>query len=578
MTVSYLCGFDMGHLIEGFSVTNTPTVQNTTTHSGVGYALRCNPSSSSQSMVFTSRQAGGANRSLFRSASFYLRVGTLPGAICNIMQCGTATGGTLGLAINSTGTLSVRGVGAATTRATSSLTITADGLWHLVEFDCGWSSGSGMRVWVDGVLFVSDTTDTSVATTTSATIGAITASTTCDLYFDDVVFDDSTLGASLTTTSSSYQLGLLQPCFDVADGNWRSSDNATVGSAYDEIYKVPPAGNTSIVVGVGRRVRNSVSGTSSIDMACEPYAGGLTVPVLGSAPINTGQTSPGFNTLRGPAASGGLNFRKLAASVIVPTGGISTGEVWLSLNKSGSPTSTVYVTIEADSSGNPSGTPLATSGLLNETTLTTTTLWYAFTFSPIALTAGSTYWVVLNRSTTDMTNFVGWTINNTDPSYTGNGKGLDTSNVWGAGSDPNFYVLPSSVSGWAVNAVMAISNDCQEITTGSPKAGSIQVLSNPAGSSVTLDFGLPNGTAGSTAAAAIGTMPAGWGTHESVVSTASVLLSTQPQVRGTKTAATSRIVDFDALYIYAQYLIPAVGAAARKRGLSIGIDAGFGVF
>jgi len=75
------------------------------------------------------------------------------------------------------------------------------------------------------------------------------------------------------------------------------------------------------------------------------------------------------------------------------------------LIKTGTPTDDVTASIQADSGGNPSGTPLGTSGAV-DVQATTCGTEYTFTFStPVAVSASTLYWVVFQRTgSTDSSN------------------------------------------------------------------------------------------------------------------------------------------------------------------------------
>lgn len=267
MAISHLCGFEMGHLLEAFSITGAPTVQSTTVRSGT-YALQCNAVAAATFVRFQSRAAAGTNRSIMRSARFYMRIASLPLALTHVCALGTASGGTLALGLNANGTLALRA--ATTTRATSTNAFTADNTWHLVEFDCGYSATNvGMQAYVDGISWVSNTTDTAVTTTTTADFGVITA-TTANVFFDDIVVEDGTLGG----TDVGYKIVLLKPTADSArSAGWFRTDGTTTTGLFNEVNIVPPAGNTSTVLGTGKHVRDSASSTTdNYDATCATYA------------------------------------------------------------------------------------------------------------------------------------------------------------------------------------------------------------------------------------------------------------------------------------------------------------------
>lgn len=177
--------------------------------------------------------------------------------------------------------------------------------------------------------------------------------------------------------------------------------------------------------------------TATTDAASKAYVDAgyaMTIPLGESF---TGATTPQpaviINDLAQLYAAGASGFglassygtqrgRKLALK-IVPRSNVTSSTVNVSLIKIGAPTDNITVTIETDSAGSPSGTPVTngTSNTVAGTTLTTTESEYtAFTFaSAFSMSAGTTYWAVLNRS--------------------------------GANDDSNYYAVPSlaSTTGYA---------------------------------------------------------------------------------------------------------------------------------
>lgn len=74
----------------------------------------------------------------------------------------------------------------------------------------------------------------------------------------------------------------------------------------------------------------------------------------------------------------------------------------LQLVKNGSPTGRIWLTIEANSGGNPSGTPLATSDKLDVAQIAASNMWTRFNFrSPVSLSASTTYHLVLQGDYTN---------------------------------------------------------------------------------------------------------------------------------------------------------------------------------
>lgn len=110
------------------------------------------------------------------------------------------------------------------------------------------------------------------------------------------------------------------------------------------------------------------------------------------------------------------------------------------------------------------------------------------------------------------------------------------------------YTAAGVPSGATINAVMAICNDGEEVTTGT-KAGGIWIASNPSQTAGGNTFDYGNDTA-----TVVGTFPTGWTPHLGpVTSSPSVTLGTAPTVTVRKTGSTTRVVDVDLLGLYVDY-------------------------
>ena len=94
---------------------------------------------------------------------------------------------------------------------------------------------------------------------------------------------------------------------------------------------------------------------------------------------------------------GGTAARTLVAQpfAAIGTGTLTEVRVWL--DKVGAPTDNVVLEIQTDSSGSPSGSVVGTVATVAGSSLTTTITQYTYSTS-IALTASTTYWLVLKRS------------------------------------------------------------------------------------------------------------------------------------------------------------------------------------
>lgn len=270
MAISQIIGFELGSAGEAYLLNgSTVTVQSTTARSGT-YALRSNSTGQNAHLELDSRAAGGTFRNLYKSIRFYLRVGALPSSLnteCDIVETALAGSFACRLRLNPAGTLSL--MSSSTVRATSTSALTADGLWHRVDFDLGWNSGGGMRVFVDGTQWASDTTDTTVSVASSAHIGITGANnaSACDVYIDDVLCYDSALPATL----SDYNVSLLRPTADSARGGWITGAAGTT-NLWDALDNTPPAGTVTGSQTATSTIKNAVSSaTDNYDATCAAY-------------------------------------------------------------------------------------------------------------------------------------------------------------------------------------------------------------------------------------------------------------------------------------------------------------------
>ncbi len=104
-----------------------------------------------------------------------------------------------------------------------------------------------------------------------------------------------------------------------------------------------------------------------------------------------------------------------------------------------SPTGRIWFTIEADSGGVPSNTPLATSDKLDVSRLTASAQWVRIPFrTPATLSTATTYHLVAQGDwTVSGTNYVGWRMDGSAGSYAAGSKALYDSDTgtWTADGD-----------------------------------------------------------------------------------------------------------------------------------------------
>jgi hypothetical protein len=161
-----------------------------------------------------------------------------------------------------------------------------------------------------------------------------------------------------------------------------------------------------------------------------PAAGMLcAISCLGSAcggPLGGDDEScvASFSTV-GSTAGAGVDASLSSASFQVsqsftPSADTRPGIVKIKLRPTGTPLGTLILKIEADSSGAPDSIPLATATIAaNTVTEPTVAKFYSFTFSTSSLPdlkQGKTYWIRLQATSGNGSNYVSW-IGNNDSAY-----------------------------------------------------------------------------------------------------------------------------------------------------------------
>lgn len=132
---------------------------------------------------------------------------------------------------------------------------------------------------------------------------------------------------------------------------------------------------------------------------------------------------------------------KLAQGVQVDSAGLLEF-VDVKLVKVGAPTGQYWVTVEANSGGVPSNTPLATSDKYDVSRLTTTAGWVRLPFrTPAALSASTQYHLVLQGDfTVSAVNHLGWRADTTAAPYARGAKAAFDGSTWTTDTDDDFMV------------------------------------------------------------------------------------------------------------------------------------------
>ena len=255
---SFITGFELGSLGEGFGTLNGGTVQSATKRSG-NYAYEAHALYSNPTVVFASRSSGGVLRQIFKSSRFYVHIAQLPlnGSV-SIVKLGGAATFNPEVDLNADGTLTLADSWYPVI-ARSANALTVDGVWHRVEFDVG----SGLKVYVDGQLWASGGS-TSYPAASAISFGAGQSPTfinaTADLFFDDILVDSGSFSAN--GFPGDGHAVLLKPTADpVALNSWTNGANGT-SSLWMPVRNVPAAGKPEANATNMSQIKNGSHGSN----------------------------------------------------------------------------------------------------------------------------------------------------------------------------------------------------------------------------------------------------------------------------------------------------------------------------
>lgn len=240
----------MGELYSTNAIGTGVSVQSSVVPEGSSYALRLNPSAEGIEWAFRLITSGGGAAAFAKSATFFLRIASLPIANSVLILCGTTNSDTFTLNSNGTVTLDAFGSGS----VTSSNAFTADGLWHFVVWDNGWNSGAGRRLYVDSTEWASDSTITSA--TNAIRFGRDTATVgTYDIYIARLTVYDGPIPSPSTLRVS--QQKLLIPTAGNSANSWVNGGGGT-GNISGAVDNIPPIGAAASTDGT--KIKNAASG------------------------------------------------------------------------------------------------------------------------------------------------------------------------------------------------------------------------------------------------------------------------------------------------------------------------------
>ena len=295
---TFITGFELGSLAEGFGTLNGGSVQSAVKRSGT-YAYEARPIYSNQTIVFASRSSGGVLRPVFKSARFYINVAQLPlnGSV-SIVKIGGAATLNPEVDLNFDGTLTLAD-SLYPAIARSSNALAPDGLWHRVEFDVG----SGLRVYVDGVLWASGGTNSypaGVAISFGAGQSPTFVNTTCDLFFDDILVSGNSFGRNLPGDGHAV---LLKPVSDMTNNSWTGGAGATWG-LWGGVDHAPAQGRSVSGSTNGSQIKNGSHGSGqTYSPAVQTYA---SAGVTGTVNAVMALSNDGQETANGAAKTGSV--------------------------------------------------------------------------------------------------------------------------------------------------------------------------------------------------------------------------------------------------------------------------------
>lgn len=201
-------GAELNSVTDGIEIalnSGTMSISSTTVRSGT-YAWRANPTTSTgfwRHIIFT------VNQNTHAYLRVYLFITSLPTVTVQLLRFSSATNVTTArIDLTTTGTLLLKNAASAQVGSASSALST--GQWYRIELELDASSSPGsLAGYIDGSSFASGA-NSSQGSWGRILWGAISPSTTTDLFFDDVALNDAS-GGSQTGLPGAGKLLHLRP-------------------------------------------------------------------------------------------------------------------------------------------------------------------------------------------------------------------------------------------------------------------------------------------------------------------------------------------------------------------------------
>lgn len=272
MAISGLYAGTTGHVqAEIFQTNGLGTIALVSSPVRIGpKALHFTTSGNTATVEYRRRLAGGTFSANYKSVKFWIRIDSLPtnpNPADIAAFCDTASNEDHWLTLNPSGTLTAGITASGSTSSTNAFTA-GDGVSHAIEMDCGWNAGAGIKVYVDGVLWITRSTGTPAAS--AALQMGLRGSPTADIYIEHIVSYDDTFSGDVWYPD--WRIAYLQPVSDNAIGNWTGGAGG-VTSLFDAIDNIPPVGVANASATNTSQVKNTTAGASNnLDLNCTDYA------------------------------------------------------------------------------------------------------------------------------------------------------------------------------------------------------------------------------------------------------------------------------------------------------------------
>lgn len=313
-------------------------------------------------------------------------------------------------------------------------------LTHIGAFDVGASQEAIQHLWIGRLI------STSAPVVTGANSG------TDDIYWRFLNYAGATTGTTLATVIENVTAGAT---VNSAGTSATATGAAVTTLGADRLALQFIGVNDDNVIGVLTGWQAAADSSSNYADA-SGTDGAISVAQMYSGPTNL-PASNGTVSLHG---TGGTNEEQ-AQSFQLSGNGTVTSVQLLSPSRGGTPTDDLIVEIQTDASGVPSGTVVGSGGSKAFSALRTLGSVFRGRFSVAvnaALTASTTYWIVLRRSgSRDTVNYVNFALS---VAYTGGVGATKNSGTWtGGGTDLNFALSVGTGSTFAAGTCSIVDID-----------------------------------------------------------------------------------------------------------------------